>query len=272
MRQVMGMPLVSCICPTYNRPPEHQHLLEEAIESFLRQDYPHKELIVLNDAPGQELHCDAEGVVVVNAAERFATLGEKHNAMVGLSRGEVIAVWDDDDISLPWRLSLSIERLGDAGYFNPRSYWYWLQDELNFDHAAGYAHNAAVFTRAAFEVVGGYPSISCGYDRDMDHALGMRLDKVIDPRHQGSPPLTREEWFYIYRWGVSPVHVSGGAGAYNDAGNYPDIGEQHVMPGCFYLEPHWERDYVADTRRALKGSRFSAVIARFRTRKDGHRA
>ena len=36
----MHMPLVSCICPTYNRPPEYQHLVEEAIESFLRQDYP----------------------------------------------------------------------------------------------------------------------------------------------------------------------------------------------------------------------------------------
>ena len=49
------VPLVSCICPTYNRPPRHQHLLEEAIASFLRQDYPNKELIVLNDCPGQEL-------------------------------------------------------------------------------------------------------------------------------------------------------------------------------------------------------------------------
>ena len=43
-------PLVSCILPTYNRPPTHQHLVEEAIESFLRQTYPHRELIVINDS------------------------------------------------------------------------------------------------------------------------------------------------------------------------------------------------------------------------------
>src|SRR5690349_243347 len=50
---------VSCICATYNRPPHFQWLLEEAIESFLRQDYAEKELIVLNDCPEQELLCDA---------------------------------------------------------------------------------------------------------------------------------------------------------------------------------------------------------------------
>jgi glycosyltransferase involved in cell wall biosynthesis len=52
---------VSCICPTYNRPPNYQWLLEEAIESFLRQDYAEKELLVLNDCAGQELVCDAPG-------------------------------------------------------------------------------------------------------------------------------------------------------------------------------------------------------------------
>ena len=40
------LPAVSCICLTYGR----VALLEEAIESFLRQDYPGvKELVVLND-------------------------------------------------------------------------------------------------------------------------------------------------------------------------------------------------------------------------------
>jgi glycosyltransferase involved in cell wall biosynthesis len=30
---------VSCLCPTFNRVPLKQWLLEEAIECFLRQDY-----------------------------------------------------------------------------------------------------------------------------------------------------------------------------------------------------------------------------------------
>jgi hypothetical protein len=74
------LPSVSCTCPTHNTPPHHQHLLDEAIASFI---------------------------------------GNKQNAAVGLARGDELAAWDDD-INLPWRFSLSVERLGDGDYFNPR--------------------------------------------------------------------------------------------------------------------------------------------------------
>jgi Sec-independent protein translocase protein TatA len=241
------LPLVSCVCPTYNRPPNYQHLLEEAIESFLRQDYPNKELIVLNDCPGQELICDGPGVRVVNVAARFLPgVGDKRNAGVGLARGELIAPWDDDDISLPWRLSFSVERLGDADYFNPRCYWFLDNDGLHFDHSVGYAHNASLFRRAAFEGVGRYPSVPLGSDAALDAALS-RLAHVVDPL-RGDKKLTRSEWFYIYRWGVSPVHVSG-SGVENF---YGEIGKLPVVEGRFHLFPHWRRDYVAETRRMLE--------------------
>jgi hypothetical protein len=115
-----SLPLVSCICPTYNRPPHHQHLLEEAISSVI---------------------------------------GDKQDGAVGLACGEPISPWDDD-ISLPWRLSLLVERLGDGDYFNPRCYWFLDNDGLHFDHPVGYANNASLFRRATFEGVGGYPSES----------------------------------------------------------------------------------------------------------------
>jgi glycosyltransferase involved in cell wall biosynthesis len=240
-----SLPLVSCICPTYNRPPHYQHLLEEAIASFLRQDYPNKELIVLNDCPGQELICDEPGVRVVNVAERFPSLGDKHNAAVGLARGELIALWDDDDISLPWRLSLSVERLGDADYFNPRCYWYLDTKGLHFDHSMGYGHSVSLFRRAALEGVGGYPSKSLGYDAALDAAFS-GLAHAADPL-RGDKELTRGEWFYIVRWGVSPVHVSGlGVEDF-----YGEIGKLPVVEACFHLAPHWRRDYVAETRRLL---------------------
>ena len=241
-----SLPLVSCICPTYNRPPRYQHLLEEAIESFLRQDYPNKELIVLNDCPGQELICDEPGVRVVNVAERFPSIGDKQNAAVGLARGELIAPWDDDDISLPWRLSLSVERLGDADYFNPRCYWFLDNEGLHFDHPMGYANNASLFRRAAFEGVGGYPSESFGADAALDAAFSRLAHAAVDPL-RGDKELTRSEWFYIYRWGVSPVHMSGSG--VEDF--YREVGKLPVVEGRFHLSPHWRRDYVAETRRLL---------------------
>jgi glycosyltransferase involved in cell wall biosynthesis len=241
------LPLVSCICPTYNRPPHYQHLLEEAIASFLRQDYPNKELIVINDCPGQELICDEPGVRVVNVAERFPSIGAKQNTAVDLARGELIAPWDDDDISLPWRLSLSVERLGDADYFNPRCYWFLDNEGLHFDHSIGYANNASLFRRAAFEGVGGYPSESFGADAALDAAFSGLAHAAVDPL-RGDKELTRSEWFYIYRWGVSPVHMSGSG--VEDF--YREVGKLPVVEGRFHLSPHWRRDYVAETRRLLE--------------------
>src|SRR5829696_3606941 len=244
-----SLPLVSCICPTYNRPPRYQHLLEEAIESFLRQDYPNKELIVLNDCPGQELICEEPGVRVVNVAERFPSLGDKRNAGVGLARGELIAPWDDDDISLPWRLSHSVERLGDADYFNPRCYWFLDNDgfhEKPLDLTVGYySLNMSLFRRAAFEGVGGYPSVNLGEDYALD-ATFSKLAHVVDP-FRGDKEPTRSEWFYIYRRGVSPVHICSSS----DQDFYGEIGELPVVEGRFQLSPHWRRDYVAETRRLL---------------------
>jgi glycosyltransferase involved in cell wall biosynthesis len=239
-------PLVSCICPTYNRPPQYQHLLEEAIASFLRQDYPNKELIVLNDCPGQELICDEPGVRVVNVAERFPSIGDKLNAAVGLARGELIAPWDDDDISLPWRLSLSVERLGDGDYFNPKCYWFLDNEGLHVDHPVGYAHNASLFRRAAFEGVGGYPSKSFGADAALDAAFS-GLAHAVEEAGRGEEGLRREEWYYIYRWGVSQVHMSGSG----EEDFYGEVGKQPVVEACFHLSPRWRRDYEAETRRLL---------------------
>ena len=157
----------------------------------MRQDYPNKELIVINDCPGQELICDGPGVRVVNVGERFLSIGDKRNAGVGLARGELIAPWDDDDISLPWRLSLSVERLGDGDYFNPRCYWFLDNEGLHFDHSVGYAHNASLFRRAALERVGGYPSESFGEDAALDAAFS-GLAHAVDPR-RGDKELTRSE-------------------------------------------------------------------------------
>jgi Glycosyl transferase family 2 len=244
-----SLPLVSCICPTSNRPPRYQHLLEEAIESFLRQDYPNKELIVLNDCFGQELICDEPGVLVVNVAERFPSLGDKRNAGVGLARGELIAPWDDDDIMLPWWLSHSVERLGDADYFNPRCYWLLDSDgfhEKPLDLTVGYySLNMSLFRRAAFERVGGYPSVNLGEDYALD-ATFSELAHVVDP-FRGDKEPTRSEWFYIYRRGVSPVHMSGSG--VEDF--YREVGKLPVVEGRFHLSPNRRRDYVAETRRLL---------------------
>jgi hypothetical protein len=239
----MSARLVTCICPTYNRPPAHQWLVEEAIQSFLLQDYPHRELIVLNDCPGQLLTYDDPRVVIVNAGRRFRSLGEKLNAAAGLSRGELIVPWDDDDICLPWRLTRSIEILGQADYCNPSRYWYIDRDGLHGDHAMGLAHGCSIFTRRAFDLVGGYPHTTGAQDLEMHERL--RTHPGVIMAHP--PELTLPDWYYIYRWGVSPVHLSS---RMPHGPWYEEIGRRPVTKGTFRLRPHWREDYTSCTGRA----------------------
>ena len=243
---------VSCICPTYNRPPRSQWLLEEAIESFLRQDYPNKELIVLNDCPGQQLICDAPDVLVVNMPRRFSTYGEKLNAAIALAQGSHIALWNDDDIMLPWRLSKSLERLADADYYNPQVYWFLDPAGLHHDDQMGCGHICSIFTRSAFDIVNGYPHTT-GFD---DQILDRRLKTHPDVK-QAVPSILRvDEWFYIYRWGVSPMHLSGTRGSIEE--RYKLIGEMPIEQGQYVLRPHWKEDYVRSTRDAIGISPYPA--------------
>jgi glycosyltransferase involved in cell wall biosynthesis len=234
---------VSCITVTYNRPPRHQSLVEEAIESFLRQDYPQKELIVLNDCPGQRLACAAPGVTVVNWPRRFRSLGEKRNAAAALADGYALLPWDDDDIMLPWRISTSVRRLGGADYFNPSRYWFIDSAGLHRDHGRALAHGCSIFTRSAFDRIGGYPPINVGEDMEFDHALRRTPGVTV-----AAADLPADDWYYLYRWGVSPVHLSShGPGD----GWYEEIGRRPVEPGLYVLRPHWRDNYVARTKAAL---------------------
>ena len=241
----------SAVLPTYNRPPDRQWLVEEAIESFLRQDYPDKELLVLNDCPAQRLVCDAPGVTVVNLPARFRSVGEKRNAAFALTTGDALFCWDDDDISLPWRMSDSIRALADADYYCPSVYWVAEATGLHQDGGAGLADASSAYTRRAFDAVGGYPHFSYGEDTAFDEALraapGIRFAV-------GAVPPT-ERWFYVLRWGVSPTHLSSRG---PDQGWYHQIGRQPVQPGTFVLRPHWREDYVRSTRTALNTDRAAA--------------
>jgi hypothetical protein len=107
-RQRPVTPLVSCIMPTADR----RRFVPAAIGMFLAQDYPAKELVILDDGG------DAVGDLVPPRAElrysraaRRRSLGAKRNAACEAARGDIILHWDDDDWYAPWRLSYQVEEL-----------------------------------------------------------------------------------------------------------------------------------------------------------------
>jgi hypothetical protein len=64
-----------------------------------------------------------------------------------------------------------------------------------------------------------------------------------------SDPLGPREWYYIYRWGVSPIHLSG---TQPHDRWYAEIARRPVEPGHFLLKPHWQEDYLKTTATVLE--------------------
>lgn len=103
----MSAPLVTCLCLTTH--PKRAAYLPDALRSYRQQSYGARELVVIND--GAPLTSARPDVRVVNLPARAArwTIGEKRNAGVRAARGVYLATWDDDDVSLPSRLSEEVE-------------------------------------------------------------------------------------------------------------------------------------------------------------------
>jgi glycosyltransferase involved in cell wall biosynthesis len=106
-------PLVSVLVPVYNT--NHDHL-REAIDSILGQTFPNFELIILNDSPDND---ELEKVVlsykdpriVYKKNERNLGISSSRNRLLKLARGEYLAVFDHDDVSVPERLALEVDYL-----------------------------------------------------------------------------------------------------------------------------------------------------------------
>ena len=97
-------PLVSCIMPTYER----RRYVPQALQSFLQQDYPNRELIIVDDGK------DAIGDLVEKLPNvRYfhvarTSIGAKRNLACKHAAGEIIAHWDDDDWYSPDRLRYQV--------------------------------------------------------------------------------------------------------------------------------------------------------------------
>jgi glycosyltransferase involved in cell wall biosynthesis len=88
------LPLVSCIMPTRNR----RAFVRQALIYFDRQDYPNRELIIVDDGNDRVSDLIPPGSQVnYIALSQKASIGAKRNIACEQARGTIIAHWDDDD-------------------------------------------------------------------------------------------------------------------------------------------------------------------------------
>jgi glycosyltransferase involved in cell wall biosynthesis len=245
-------PAVSCICPTYGR----VELLEEAIHSFLEQDYPGgKELIVLNDYDRQTLVYDHPEVQIVNLPRRFHSVAEKHKAAVGLAAHDLIFVWPDDDISLPHRLSFTVAHFErPAAFFKADKAWLWNEGELSGPEPEA-PHGGSCWRRELFVRIHGYPHVGNRYGSEAEALCAAEGNGAV---HLHS--IAAADAYYIRRWkGTGSYHFSAMAA---DGDEHLEVAAYverqaargEIPLGRIRLRPRWRTDYGALVRERLRAT------------------
>ncbi len=238
-----NLPFISCKCITYGR----VDTLEEALHSFLIQDYPADrcELIIVNDYPEQKLTFEHPQVTIYNLDSTFSLIGEKENYAIERCKGELIAVWDDDDVAMSnhlqniakhWQPDTNIIHWHTAVFYN----------EPYITSISPVGNSGIVYSKDVWERIGRSPLENAGGDMTLTnkiHALGGVVTAQM-PKEEAS-------WFYM--WGGRGYHQSGQG---TDDGTRPNIIQRHsahieqlrkagkIPTGDVHLKPAWKKDYA----------------------------
>ncbi len=131
------MPKVSVLTPVYNTEPAQ---LRECIDSILGQTFTDFEFIILNDSPD---NTEIESIVKSYKDKRIKYhkntknigITESRNKLMGFARGDYLAIFDHDDISLPMRLEKQVAYLDanpDVGAVSSNALWFPQNTKTNF--------------------------------------------------------------------------------------------------------------------------------------------
>lgn len=134
-KKASNAPKVSVLMPIYNTPIPH---LRESIESILAQNFEDFEYLILNDSPENtkidkiiESYSDIRIKYLKN--ESNVGLEASTNRLIDEARGEYLAIFDHDDISLPERLQREVDFLDANPKYGVVSAQFRLFGLQNFD-------------------------------------------------------------------------------------------------------------------------------------------
>lgn len=228
----MTEPLVSCLCATYGRPV----LLGEAVKCFIDQDYPNKELIIVNDQEGVDLRLSGEfrdNIKIYTHPNRFPNLGKKRNYGFDLTHGEYICIWDDDDLYAPHRISESVRLMKSRDNYDiikTRSAFMSIHNK-DYKIVSNLFHSQSIITREYFEK-NRYPDKSVGEDIDFESKARVGSIDVIP--------------WYVYRWGLNIHHLSGISDEKQSWEKSLKFEPYKKLIGMITVNPEFQNDYWQD--------------------------
>jgi glycosyltransferase involved in cell wall biosynthesis len=218
------------------------------MQSFLQQDYEgDSELIIFSDYAEQQLSYRGDKrIKIVNHTERIQPLAKVFNSAIALCQGDIIMPWESDDIFLPHRMSLTVEKIVD-GFFHSNNAWFYDQGDDRLEEFGNYCLCNLAASKELWKEVG-YFAVEDRPGVDVD-----LLGAMYTITGQSPQKLTTREAFYIYRWNNGSYHASGWGdkdGMGKRVENWVDISD--IPRGDIELMPHWEKDYRLMIEKYIK--------------------
>ena len=233
--------MISILTITYKR----HHLLEEAIESFLRQENnvlapEAKEMVIINDNSEVDYVFDHPNVRIINHKERFPSIAAKLEWGYKQCKFDNIYRLDDDDLLAPWALdNVCLDITNNPGYEIYRSSGMYFFVNNIFEKISSNVNNGNVYTKSYLDRIK-FPDKSCNEDADITFSNNATIYE------------SKLKNTMLYRWGMNTFHISG-------------LGEQpnHVIldyadkvldnrTGVVELKPNFKADYYEQINRDSK--------------------
>lgn len=184
-------PKVGVCCCTYRRP----ELLSRLIDTFEKQDYQNREMIILDDS-GELEPATGKSWMLVCHTERYPSLGAKRNKVIAMTNADIIVNWDDDDLAMPWALSAIASGMRRADWVRPStslvrhdSLYVPVRTYSLPDRSDKAYHPTWGYSRALFNASGGYPDdVSLGEDLILARRFRDLKPSEADPVAMGFDP------------------------------------------------------------------------------------
>jgi len=225
--------MISVLTLTYQR----HHILEEAIQSFLLQDFEEdSEMVIINDSPIVEYVYDHPKIKIINCKERFKSIGEKLEWGYKQCKYDYIYRLDDDDLLTPWALSLTKKYIEENSVYEVyRSQYHYFYSENNYIKICDNINNGNCFTKSYLNRIT-FPDKSG--DEDVDIVFGNKSNVII---------IDKGKYTMIYRWGMSTYHISGmGINPNQEIMSRTDDIVKLGETGIIVLSPHFKKDYYSE--------------------------
>jgi glycosyltransferase involved in cell wall biosynthesis len=222
--------MISVLTITYKR----HHLLEEAIESFLRQQTTiDSEIVVINDNPEVDYIYEHERVKIINCKERFPSIASKLEWGYKQCKYDYVYRLDDDDLLAPWALeNVKTDILENPGFeiYRSKGMYFFVNNE--FQKEDSNINNGNVYTKAYLDRIE-FP------DKSGDE------DMYITFRNNAKIYESKLKHTMLYRWGMGTLHISGMGIQPNEVILEQADNVLDATKGDIILNPHFDNDYYS---------------------------